>query len=642
MSSAGPSTSTSPPPPPQQQQQQAAQQPGAAVVVQPADLVAALPAPLLRLLVLFSGPTAVLRAALEILAWKPERRLESYLVLLGWWATCLGFTYAFALLLPPLVFAPLIPLGRLRLGKSSIPPLHPSPTAPATSETLLLSVSDMYRIHALLPPNPIPPLSAVYARFRQLGARRLVRGLLVLWGVWLALGRALGIRVLLGLVGSVLILAPSPLLAHTVHLLSKSLAVRRAVALTFLFIFGSPPGADYKGSSPLGWLRAKWAASRSPSLTLVFNAENEADDADEDDDDFIANGSPIYFKFEMFENQRWWMGLDWTSALLPQERPSWCDSHLLPVSPPGSFTLPPASSIDLPAPTKSEPRAQVRRTATWRWIDDDWAVVRKSADAASAPAVPAIPEDEAKSPTSSSRPSSGLFSTSPDDSRTPSATESAFAKGLGRLKGVSTLPPASPSSSPTKTTRLRAGSEAASEASVTDAVDGAGAIPETNEVTDADGWVYGDNKWENMGPRGGLGKVSAARACSRPSLTHPVHASPPLAAPRSLHRDGHADTRARACAAAHGSRARAGARHERVPARQRRSDTRRAGAGADPQGCARRDCGRGSEHRRRRRRVLSPQPRRRAQAAPEEGHGQRRGVSVEAYDRHVAYVIAAV
>ncbi|WOO85932.1 Peroxisomal membrane protein PEX30 [Vanrija pseudolonga] len=534
-SAAGPSTS----PPP-------ATQPGG-VVVQPADLVAALPAPLLRLLILFAGPTSALRAALEILAWKPERRLESYLVLLGWWATCLGFSYAFALLLPPLVFAPLIPLGRLRLGKSTTPPLHPSPNSPATSETLLLSVSDMYRIHALLPPNPIPPLSAVYARFRQLGARRLIRGLLVLWGVWVALGHALGTRVLLGLVGSVLILAPSPLLSHTVHLLAKSLAVRRAVALTFLFIFGSPPGADYKASSPLGWLRAKWAASRTPSLTLAFTTETDANGNDDDDDDFVADGSPIYFKFEVFENQRWWMGLDWTSALLPQERPSWCDSHLLPVSPPGSFALPPPSSIDLPAPTKSEPRAQVRRTATWRWIDDDWAVVRKGGDAAAAPAapapvVPAIPEDEAKSPTTSSRPSSGLFSTSPDDSRTPSAAESAFAKGLGRLKSVSGLPPGSPSASPTKTTdirRLRAGSEAASEASVADTADGtgAGAIPETNEVTDADGWVYGDNKWENMGPRGGLGKFTRRRRWQRRAVCTETVTRIPELAPARRHTD---------------------------------------------------------------------------------------------------------
>lgn len=30
------------------------------------------------------------------------------------------------------------------------------------------------------------------------------------------------------------------------------------------------------------------------------------------------------FRFEIYENQRWWMGLDWTHALLPGERPTWC------------------------------------------------------------------------------------------------------------------------------------------------------------------------------------------------------------------------------------------------------------------------------------------------------------------------------
>jgi hypothetical protein len=31
------------------------------------------------------------------------------------------------------------------------------------------------------------------------------------------------------------------------------------------------------------------------------------------------------------------------------------------------------------------------------------------------------------------------------------------------------------------------------------------------QATDAEGWVYGDNKWEYMGPKGGLGKVSSKR-----------------------------------------------------------------------------------------------------------------------------------
>jgi hypothetical protein len=30
---------------------------------------------------------------------------------------------------------------------------------------------------------------------------------------------------------------------------------------------------------------------------------------------------------------------------------------------------------------------------------------------------------------------------------------------------------------------------------------------EEHIITDADGWVYGDNKWEGLNSRGGMGKV---------------------------------------------------------------------------------------------------------------------------------------
>jgi hypothetical protein len=236
-------------------------------------------------------------------------------------------------------------------------------------------------------------------------------------------------------------------------------------------------------------------------------------------------GNPIYFRFELFENQRWWMGLDWTSALLPQERPSWCDVHLLPVSPPMAFTLPPSSSIDVPAPTDTEPRAQVRRTATWRWIDDDWTVYKRTGDGATvSPARPAFDDDLTPAVTASpdkARPAS-VFGTSPDDdgghARAPSMAEAAFAKGLGRLKNVaSTATSTSPSRPAAVRGRTGSGSGSsdaeAPPPSLEDVLAGAAPAPvgqaaDRNEPTDGDGWVYGDNRWENMGSKGGLGKVS--------------------------------------------------------------------------------------------------------------------------------------
>lgn len=457
------------------------------------------------------------------------------MLLLTWWALCFGSSYVFAWLAPALLFLPLLPIGRLRIGPARPAPRQTTPAQPATSETLLHTLSDLNKIQGLLPASPGPSISHWYARFTQLGPWRLVRGLVVIWSTWLVLGYTLGTRVLAALTGSAILLAPSPPLAHVISLLGKSLAARRVAALLFLIVFGSPE-RDYKLGSPIGWVKSKWARSRRPSAALAFKP---VDKEDEDPAPADRAGNPIYFRFEIHENQRWWMGLDWTSALLPQERPSWCDSHLFPVSPPQAFVLPPPSSIDFPSPTKSEPRAMVRRTATWRWLDDDWNIVRAGPGAGvTTAAVIASPVEE---PAPSSRPSSGVFSQSMDDNhaRAPSIAEQAFAKGLGRLKGVPLPGTSSPGQSPVRQTdprRARTGSEASSD--ISHHIDDIATSPfgspiaESDEATDGDGWVYGDNKWENMTAKGGLGKFTRRRRWHRRAVcVETVHRIAELAVP---------------------------------------------------------------------------------------------------------------
>lgn len=64
--------------------------------------------------------------------------------------------------------------------------------------------------------------------------------------------------------------------------------------------------------------------------------------------------------------QRWWIGLEWTQAPLPNERPSWSDPTHAPCSPPGSFQLPPPSTVYISATRK--------RTFTWKWSDPEWRI----------------------------------------------------------------------------------------------------------------------------------------------------------------------------------------------------------------------------------------------------------------------------
>lgn len=61
----------------------------------------------------------------------------------------------------------------------------------------------------------------------------------------------------------------------------------------------------------------------------------------------------------VFENQRRWLGLGWTSSLLAYERAAWTDEHLNPSDAKQNFRLPEVDS----------------GVSKWRWVPgSDWQV----------------------------------------------------------------------------------------------------------------------------------------------------------------------------------------------------------------------------------------------------------------------------
>ncbi|KAI6853951.1 Pex24p-domain-containing protein [Hortaea werneckii] len=74
----------------------------------------------------------------------------------------------------------------------------------------------------------------------------------------------------------------------------------------------------------------------------------------------------IRFTFTLYEHQRRWLGLGWTSSLLSYERQNFTDEHLNPAPSPSDFTLPDTTE-DMP---------QASATATrWRWVPgSEWKV----------------------------------------------------------------------------------------------------------------------------------------------------------------------------------------------------------------------------------------------------------------------------
>lgn len=67
------------------------------------------------------------------------------------------------------------------------------------------------------------------------------------------------------------------------------------------------------------------------------------------------DGKPIRFTYVLYENQRRWLGIGWTSNMLSYERNSWTDEFLNEAPSPEQFKLPEETS-----------------GMAWRWVDKTW------------------------------------------------------------------------------------------------------------------------------------------------------------------------------------------------------------------------------------------------------------------------------
>ncbi|PWN23269.1 hypothetical protein BCV69DRAFT_113910 [Microstroma glucosiphilum] len=207
----------------------------------------------------------------------------------------------------------------------------------------------------------------------------------------------------------------------------------------------------------------------------------------------------VHYRFEIFENQRWWVGLDWTAALLPQERASWTDSSLGPVSPPASFTLP-AESVST---RQTEGGKWEKRTVKWSWDEDEWHVVvgeggRMVLGDGTGEATPTA------SAAGSPRGPSGALPAS------PSGAPTLFSSFKRRASEASATSSDKPSEDPHLTSPPSPFNEQRRLSSFEEG--------EVEEETDSSGWRYGDNSWEKMGSKSGMGKYTRRRRWVRRAL----------------------------------------------------------------------------------------------------------------------------
>jgi hypothetical protein len=353
------------------------------------------------------------------------------------------------------------------------PPRASEPTQPVTEKTLHAAIADLTTINSLLPPAstsqaPITSRSESdsVAFPSPLSWKQLLRLAASLTLPYLILTYFVRLRILLGIAGTAILTYRAPWAASLRRAFWASAHVRWGLYRLWSLLTGQPlPPAITPDS-----VRAASAASLTAASEPV-----------------AATPEPLRFIFTVHENQRWWMGLDWTGALLPGERPSWCAPvpSLAPLPPPAAFTLPSSSSAVV---------GGRHRVARWEWAEPEWRVsVRREAGVGSSRIERAPPAPEEPAPATGG----GLASSG----------SRLFAK-MRESVDIKHAPPLSPTSA-----TFGPGAQPSSPAPIAAKDEQPRAEPpppldvEEEPLTDADGWVYGDNKWEGQSPKGGMGKV---------------------------------------------------------------------------------------------------------------------------------------
>jgi hypothetical protein len=300
-----------------------------------AEFLSTVPPPLTITLLQLSRPLARIRRIAEIVSWQSSWD-ESWLTLAAWWAVCFlaDLSLRYMLLL---VLTLILVLTKWKPRLSNAPP-------PITEAYLQKTISDLDKIQSLVPVMrefSAPPMMALF------------RVCATLYVPYLLLTYFVRLRVLIALFGTI-VLTWRASWARTIRQgLWRSSWFRWSVYRLWSSLSGEPLPSPIRPSS------------KQPAVpgNQPLNAESAVQ----------PTGASLRFLFTIHENQRWWMGLDWTAALLPQERPAWSSaSSEQPVSPPSVFTLPPVTIAYL-----QKGKGRVKRTATWRWEEEEWRVLVK-------------------------------------------------------------------------------------------------------------------------------------------------------------------------------------------------------------------------------------------------------------------------
>ncbi|KAG9307486.1 hypothetical protein G9A89_017316 [Geosiphon pyriformis] len=294
---------------------------------------------------------------LSLVTWQASNPSESCLLVAIWWTMCLFprelIVFGIHVILIAWISWRWVEKGkRERLGK-------PSSLASSISQLdLNRTVQEIQNIsekltdwHAL-----VKDIDQHINWSNPAQTQIVILGLLYSYPVWVFMNYFVPLTWIFLVSGTLALVWNSPWFKVIRYALMQSPLFRGIIGFLIGFIWGGRLNQKGRGFS-VGTLVRK-AKEQQKKLAKKTTRDDSKTSAD------------LVFRFVLYENQRWWLGLDWTTNLFPNERPPWSDEYNEPTNNKNSFQLPPPS-IQLTA-SPDEPNMLIRKTEEWRWVDSEW------------------------------------------------------------------------------------------------------------------------------------------------------------------------------------------------------------------------------------------------------------------------------
>ncbi|CAH7676286.1 integral peroxisomal membrane peroxin-domain-containing protein [Phakopsora pachyrhizi] len=487
----------------------------------------ALPPPLILLLIHASPLIHHLASLSLILRWEhPLGLWPSWLLILALWSACLFVDTALRLgALNLIIFSLLSYHWFIHPNSPAVRSPHPrDQTFSHNPQTLLHTLQSFHTIadHLSSISLAIRPIRDILHWTDPNLSMLVLQASVVSLPLTLTITRLIPLRYIAAFLGSLFIIWPSDWFLTLRCLLWKSSLIRWSTRLFLSALVGGVKMffREFHRGSHHDQLIKLWPRqfstldffSKDSSNCLSKGGDLELDGKGLEELSGDNGLKQLEFRFTIYENQRWWMGLDWTSTLLPHERQNWTDHLNRPVPSPSKFNLPAVFNI-------WDPIKNCQRKVEWQWVDSSWQICKAH------PGIDSTGQKDSVKPVSDklrhrirARHSNRSNKAQHEDSF---GSSSASQPGSPRVDGH---PIGESAEQHIDSKELLGGSTMdlyMDDLSQTFSSSGFDLATldgwDINSAWDVDsqGWQYGDNHWEKLSRKAGIGRYTRRRAWFR-------------------------------------------------------------------------------------------------------------------------------